>query len=283
MCFGCSFTQQLCFGRLKSKLLETFRYRYRLCVNYKNICKKGDVICICIIYSGVRTRVVAASYWPGMHNTVFLVVFMDLCERGSFDNKTFQKHKEHFPFLVHCCSENLPLFSAEVADNPKYSLKPTSLLFSIHFSISEISELQRDLCMSSRVSGWLLYTHSASGKSPSLERNTVLFCICKRFLLQSESCSIKTPKQQLTVINGKTSYKWGQIYLHEQVKWIVHPKYDFLTLISFQTCIYLQICTVVNLCRGSDVRVSKPCQNGLVWWTVALNVSSDSVHCRFSS
>ncbi len=208
---------------------------------------------------------------------------MDLCERGSFDNKTFQKHKENVPFLVHCCCENLPLFSAEVADNPKYSLKPTSLLFSTHFSISEISELQRDLCMSSRVSGWLLYTHSASGKSPSLERNTVLFCICKRFLLQSESCSIKTPKQQLTVINGKTSYKWGQIYLHEQVKWIVHPKYDFLTLISFQTCIYLQICTVVNLCRGSDVRVSKPCQKGLVWWTVALNVSSDSVHCRLSS
>ncbi len=130
---------------------------------------------------------------------------MDLCERGSFDNKTFQKHKENVPFLVHCCCENLPLFSAEVADNPEYSLKPTSLLFSTHFSISEISELQRDLCMSSRVSGWLLYTHSASGKSPSLERNTVLFCICKRFLLQSESCSIKTPK---TTANG---HKWKNI------------------------------------------------------------------------
>ncbi len=58
--------------------------------------------------------------------------------------------------------------------------------------------------------------------------------------------------------------------------WFPHPHF-------IPNLYFLQICTVVNLCRGSDVRVSKPCQKGLVWWTVALNVSSDSVHCRFSS
>ncbi len=66
----------------------------------------------------VRSRVVClqsdiANYWPGMHNTAFLVVFMDPCLYA-------KKHKgKTFLFLLHQCHVNLSLY--------KYKLSPLKI------------------------------------------------------------------------------------------------------------------------------------------------------------
>ncbi len=58
----------------------------------------------CSVYRYVRRQSNIDNYWPGMNNTAFLVVFMDLYELGSFfkkcDGKTFY-------FLIYRCHVNV--------------------------------------------------------------------------------------------------------------------------------------------------------------------------------
>jgi len=91
----------------------------------RQICKNSNVIrrhitCSVYRYAYVRSHItsvslqcVIATYWPGMNNTVFLVIFLDEC--GSFwqcchlYTNIFQNQTKTFLFLVHLCCVNIPL------------------------------------------------------------------------------------------------------------------------------------------------------------------------------
>ncbi len=69
---------------------------------------KTVTTCACILHvqsldmwaSSVSLQIDIANYWPGMHITAFLLIFTDLCERGSFWQhlyvKLFKYTKENF-------------------------------------------------------------------------------------------------------------------------------------------------------------------------------------------
>jgi len=66
--------------------------------------------CTCVLCVSLQSDI--ANYWPDMHNTVFLIVFADPCERGIILitlSSVREKHKgKTFPFLVHRCHVNVP-------------------------------------------------------------------------------------------------------------------------------------------------------------------------------
>ncbi len=116
MHFGRSFTRQRCFVRLKTPTFEkgfqSERFCSYLCKFVKTATSCACVLCVCAQVHSVSLQSDIAIYWPGIHNTEFLVVFVDFLWMGivlttsSSGRKTFQKRKGKF--LLHCCRVNVP-------------------------------------------------------------------------------------------------------------------------------------------------------------------------------